>query len=695
MPHRDDIQGLRAVAVLLVVLAHAGVPFLRGGYIGVDVFFVLSGFLVTGILLSEAERNGRISLVGFYARRARRILPAAALTLAVTDIAASLLLNFVRARDAVGDGVWASFFLANFHFGQATDYFARDQPPSPFEHYWTLAVEEQFYVVWPAVVALLVVGVAALRARRRSVGAHTARRLLFAVIVAVTVASLGWSVHATSVDPAPAYFSTLTRVWELSLGAALAVAAPSMTKLDTHACAVLGWLGLAGIAAAAVAFSPETPFPGYAALLPAGAAMLLLAAGVSSHCPRLSVGRVLSLLPLRYLGDRSYAFYLWHWPVLVIAAQYAGHALSLAANLALLAGAFLLSVVTYRFFENPIRRSTRTGKLKALVSPATAAAALLVALLTLQLANGTAAEFEASAASVRPVALHEQAASPARVPKPLPAVVAAVRAAQRGAPIPAPLTPSVSNLRGDLYSFPDGCTPAWTETSSKRLCRMGATSSGKTLVVFGDSHAQMWMPPILRLAQPDGWVVVPFVKLGCIPDFWKAKGGTDQRGRCGDWVRWAKQQAAALRPQVTLVIGSWAATRPWKPPVRGVASLTAVMKRFSARVIILADAPHQRVNPTDCLLARDSTMKTCTTTATPADFRADNAIATAARKRGIGFVRTRGWFCTPASAKGRNELCPLVINQTITSTDRGHIGQTYASELAQPFRAAFLRALLS
>ena len=159
MRHRSDIQGLRAVAVLLVALGHAGVPVLKGGYVGVDVFFVLSGFLITGLLLSEALENGRVSLVRFYARRARRILPAAVLTLVVTTIAAQHLLNFVRARDVVTDGIWASFFAANVHFAAlGSDYFQQGQPPSPIQHFWSLSVEEQFYLVWPSLLALALYG---------------------------------------------------------------------------------------------------------------------------------------------------------------------------------------------------------------------------------------------------------------------------------------------------------------------------------------------------------------------------------------------------------------------------------------------------------------------------------------------------------------------------------------------------------
>ena len=158
--HRNDIQGLRAIAVLLVVLCHAGVPGVTGGYVGVDVFFVLSGFLITGVLLSGVSKSRWHSLVEFYSRRARRILPAAALTLVATDIAAYGLLNLVRAKQTMQDSVSAALFTANIHFAnQGTNYFAQGQPPSPLQHFWSLAVEEQFYLVWPVILALVVLGI--------------------------------------------------------------------------------------------------------------------------------------------------------------------------------------------------------------------------------------------------------------------------------------------------------------------------------------------------------------------------------------------------------------------------------------------------------------------------------------------------------------------------------------------------------
>jgi peptidoglycan/LPS O-acetylase OafA/YrhL len=680
---RDDLQGLRAVAVLLVVLHHADVPALPGGYVGVDVFFVLSGFLITGILLSGARQHGRVSFAEFYVRRARRIIPAAALTLLATVIAAYYLLNVVRARQAVSDSIWATLFAANVHFGRLeSDYFAQDQPASPVQHFWTLAVEEQFYLVWPVLCSLVLFGIVfGLRRRRARRGiTRSALHRLFVVTVLVAIASLAYSIHSTEVEPAGAYFSTTARAWELSLGALLAIVAAGATRIPAGLRVGMGWLGLAGIGCAAVVFSESTPFPGYAALLPTVGAALVIAAGLAPQKLRFGVGHVLSLAPLRYVGDRSYTLYLWHWPVLIIAIQYVGHDLSVGAKMFLALGAFLLSVVTYALFENPIRHMRRPAALGPVLCPASVAAALAVAVFTLGLLDGKIARMDAAAASVRPAALVTEKVVPTRS-RPLPAVVAAVEAARREAPLPSPLTPPIGDLRGDFYTYPEGCVASGGDSSSRRICRLGDPAGAKTLLIIGDSHAQMWMPTVLRMAQWDRWVVVPLVKIGCIPGRWNRSGT-----RCGAWYRWAKRRAATLRPDVTLIVGSWAGTKTPDPDIRAVALLSNEMKRVSASVIVLGDAPHQRLNPVDCLLARDATMRTCTTRATDVNLRADDAIAAGTRASRVGFIDTRGWFCA-------HLLCPLVVNQTIVWVDRGHISMTYARQLAQPFRTAFRREL--
>jgi peptidoglycan/LPS O-acetylase OafA/YrhL len=658
---RSELQGLRAVAVLLVVLDHDGLPFLQGGYVGVDVFFVLSGYLITGLLLRQARRDGRIRLTDFYVRRARRILPAAVLTLVATDLAAHHFLNLVRAREAVSDSVWAGFFMANVHFArEGSDYFAQGQPPSPVQHYWTLAVEEQFYLLWPVLlVALLAVPLL--------------RRRLLWIVLAAAGASLAWSIHSTASDGTYAYFSTATRAWELALGAALAILAPTLRG-------AAAWVGLAFICIAAVAFSSSTAFPGYAALLPTVGAALVIAAAPGS------ASRLLSLAPFRYVGDRSYAFYLWHWPVLVIAAEYAGHDLSAAVRLGLLAGAFGLSILSYALYENPIRQMRWRPQTGALLWPASAAVILAVAVPILVSLNAKATRISNAAAAVHPAQLGRQTAAKRDSWKPLPAVAAAVAAAGRNAAVPWPLKPAVTDLHNDFYAFPSGCAAGKNQTSST-ICHLGASNAAKTIAVIGDSHAQMWMPTILRMAKRDGWQVVPLVKVGCVPTKWLH---TKDWG-CTVWYQWALGQAAKLHPQVTLLAASWADDPHPAAALKAVSAAMGRVKRFSATTIVLGDSPHQHRNPADCLLASGSTMRTCTARASLAELQTDASVAAAAAKHGVGFVKVTGWFCARASSVA--VLCPLVVNKTISWIDLGHISETYGLELSTPFRNAFRREL--
>jgi len=277
---RLDIQGLRAIAVMLVVLCHAGMPLFAGGYVGVDVFFVISGFLITGWLVRRVEQEGRVPFAAFYAARARRILPAAALVLVVTAIASRFFLNYVRALSALHDCVWATFFAANVRFARVgTDYFSQTDPSSPVQQFWTLAVEEQLYLAWPALLAIVLLGVR--RLRGGSALAPQNRALVIAVVGGLVGASFAWSCWLTSHEQTLAYFSTLTRGWELGVGALLALAAPSVGPRAARRHDLLVPLGLGGIAISTLAYSATTPFPGYAALLPVASTAMILPLGSS------------------------------------------------------------------------------------------------------------------------------------------------------------------------------------------------------------------------------------------------------------------------------------------------------------------------------------------------------------------------------------------------------------------------------
>ena len=675
------------MAVLLVALTHAGVGFVPGGFVGVDVFFVLSGFLITGLLLAEARANGSVSLIDFYVRRARRILPAAALTLLVTDVAAFYLLNFVRARDAVQDSLYAAGFSANFRFAaRGIDYFAQGQPPSPLLHYWSLSVEEQFYLVWPAVLSVVLFGAAL--GRRRPARALRLRRLLL-VVVSLAAVSLCWSVHQTATLPAAAYFSPLTRAWELGLGAALAVGAPSLARVPSPVRLVAGWAGLLAIGAAAAGFTAQTPFPGFAALLPTIGTALAIAAGIGSTHSRLAAERVLALRPMCIVGDRSYAFYLWHWPVLILAAGYAGHELPLPVKLGLLVGAFLLSCASYALVENPIRRRARSRTATGAVFGVSMAAVLGSAVLCLGAIDREQQRFEtpsASAALAAPAAL-VSARITVGADGALRDVVAAVQAAQRGDPIPSGLTPPIDHL-GSIpaeYAMPHGCISQDTNPkSTSKICRVGRPESRKLIVLIGDSHAMMWLPAVLEMAWQDDWAVVPLLRTGCMPNRWVTGEGP---ASCRAWYRWAIGQARLLHPTVILVGGSI----PERPSPLATAAVDGVIATASAlrsygTVVVIGDPEALSQTPADCLLSRNASMATCTTTWPPSTLRLYDAVRAGAKHVGVGFLATRGFFCFERE-------CPAVIGNTIAYRDSNHITAAYSAQLAGPFRTAFQQAL--
>jgi len=678
---RTDIQGLRAVAVLLVVLAHAHVPFVPGGFVGVDVFFVLSGFLITGLLLAEARKNGSVSLLEFYVRRARRILPAAALTLLVTNVAVYFVLNFVRAREAVQDDLQAAAFSANFRFAaRGVDYFAQNAPPSPVLHYWSLSVEEQFYFVWPLLLSLALFGIAVLR---RGTVICRERRLI-AVVLLVTAASLGWSIHLTATNPTAAYFSPFARAWELGLGASVAVCASVLARTPAAARMAMGWAGVVAIGVAAVVFSEKTPFPGSAGLLPTVGTALAIIAGMGSGSGTrgLSVSRLLSLRPMLIVGDRSYAFYLWHWPVLILAGYLAGGELSASAKLALVAGAFLLSCISYALIENPIHRKVRGRKTTALVVAVCMAGVLATAGASLAGIDRAQQRFEGPGAAVAPLRFGSSEASTEGGA--LPSVIAAVAAARSGAAIPSPLAPGFDHLKGPggSYGLGNDCIGHNRSSVSKtKICRLG---SGRRLVVLmGDSHALMWLPAVRETARRAHWKVVPLIRLGCMPAKWTSRYGN---ASCKAWYRWAISQVRRLRPRITFLGGS--VDEQMTPFTQAAISgmVTAEQTLRGQGAVVIGDPEGLDQDPVDCLLAANASMATCTTTWPASDLVAYDEIARRVHQAGGRFLRTRGFVAYQRQS-------PAVIDDTIVWADSSsHLTYAYSAHIAAAFQAGLRSA---
>jgi peptidoglycan/LPS O-acetylase OafA/YrhL len=677
-----------------------------GGFVGVDVFFVISGFLITQLLLREIKQTGRVSLGGFYARRARRILPAASLVVVVTVLSSVLLLGYVRAAAVVRDSVWAAFFAANVKFGRDnTDYFSADNPPSPLQHFWSLAVEEQFYLVWPAVLVGIVAGVAAVRRRsaeraalsrgggrrRRRTRLVTVHRTTLLVLGVIAGGSLAWSVWLTDHNPAGAYFSTTARAWELGVGAGCATLAPRTARLRGRIADAMAWCGLLSIALSVVIYSETTPFPGYAAMAPVvGTALLIATQGGTAHRgPRL----LLTNLVARRLGDWSYSLYLWHWPLLVVAAGHVGRPLALDESLLLVVAAVALSAATYALVENPMRRAR-------LLSAATVRGlAVYPAALALSLGAAIVAQQQIDREALAAAAVPGVTTSnfgPARVPEfrlskdPTVALVqASVMAALNERDVPGHLSPPLLGLQHDVADVGE-CDYS---TGIRDLCERGVVGSDKVLVAFGDSHARAWIPALESIAERTGYAAYYLVKQGCNPGQVVPDVGSGPYTGCVEWRDWAIEEIERLQPDLVFIADDL-------PPAvvqdgRSVddphvvadaveAGLEQTVRQLApsvGRVVMAGDGPGMPELPGDCLSARGATLGDCVFRRGERAKLLFQAERDAAVATGVDFVNPLRWFCYRG-------WCPAVVGSTVTYRDTEHITTAYAEQLADPLRRA-------
>ena len=338
---RPDIQGLRAIAVLLVVIVHAQLPLLYGGFFGVDIFFVISGFVITGLLLRERSATGKTRILAFYGRRARRIIPAAMFVIVVSVVAERVFIGASAANFAGSQARWASIFLANF-WGAGHENILSPRA-APLGAYWSLAVEEQFYLVYPMLMIVVVTVVRGLSLRVK----------LGILLGAIATASFAWSVVSSSgLGTLSSYTSPFTHAWELAVGGLLAVVAGWATRFPLVLATSITWAGLGAIVLAAAIVKAPSDYPGYIAALPVAGTALVILGGTAA--PRWGAEALLKLAPLKWLGLWSFSIYLWHYPILTVARQRWGH-LTVTTNLLLALAAVVLAAGTYFAIENPIR----------------------------------------------------------------------------------------------------------------------------------------------------------------------------------------------------------------------------------------------------------------------------------------------------------------------------------------------------
>ncbi|HWC24452.1 MAG TPA: acyltransferase family protein [Flexivirga sp.] len=659
-PVRTDIQALRALSVLLVVGYHLWPGRLTGGFIGVDVFFVISGFLITGQLAREADRTGRISLVTFWTRRAFRLLPAALLVIVLTTLAMFAWAGENVWRAGLQQALGSAFYVQNWVLSStATDYLSSSDPPTAFQHFWSLSVEEQFYLVLP----LLLVAVLAVSSRR------TWRARFVVVLGAGTLASLAWSVHLTATNSAAAYFVTTTRAWEFGIGALLALLGQARLHKVPPAVA---WVGLAGILVAAWEFTAGTAFPGYAAALPTVGGALVLATVRHDRV----WNAVADSRPVQLIGDASYSIYLWHWPILTVAPWVAGHSLGFVPRAVILLGSIGIGWASTRFIEAPLQPHgavTWRGRSGAVVIGGVVTA-LVIGTGGLGMVQHDAAQSRQRVAAVL------AGADPC---------VGAPALGRSGCAVSAELTPDLASLPKD-----DGNrAKCWASQGDPSLhtCTLGATTGAKVhALAIGDSHNNSLIPAYAKAATELGWRIDVAGKAGCYLTTAEIPVVDRDRAACHSW-RHRMLDRIVKDPGIDLVIvtrkESGDATST--PADRGHTEqgMETAWKRLTAsgkRVIVLQDVPQAQQDTLDCV-ARSGAAggKDCALRQSAA-FPAYEAQERAARGMpGVTFVNVEDLYC-------RHGSCPPVIGGVPVFFNPGHVSKTFAatlgSELATKLR---------
>ncbi|MCI0159186.1 acyltransferase [Leifsonia shinshuensis] len=671
---RPEIQALRAVAVLGVVVYHFFPAQLPGGYAGVDVFFVISGFLITGHLMRELTSSGRISLGAFYARRARRLLPAAFLVLAASAVLAVTLLgphHWQRVAIEIGA---SALYIENWALAQAAvDYLSpTTEILSPVQHYWSLSVEEQFYLVWPLLLLVVWLLAAKLSASHR-------QYVLMVTLATVFTASLALSIVQTATAPSLAYFATTTRAWEFAAGGLLALL---LRESDARPVArsLLSWLGLAAIAVCFFVFDDRTPFPGYTALLPVVGTALVIAAG----SPRLwwSPRAAMAVRPVRYLGDVSYSLYLWHWPLAIAVVALVtdpGPVIRFAA----VALSLVLAAATRRFVESPAQRARfLTSKRPRFTLGVTAVAmALIVASVggaIWSIGRATASDLKNAALTVR------------ESPPCLGAAAVAEGCSIEGSG--SPPIPGVLAAAGDAAVTPE----CWGHAHLSQLivCSAGpAEHPALRVALVGDSHANNYQDTLEVLAREYGWRVDFIGKSSCPWSTIEREYSAAWNTSCQSWVRSLTEHV--LTGGYDLVITSSAVGDSWKAtPGRtveqsladGFVGTWSPVAAAGIPIVAIKDIPRAMPGYLDCIHAHPTTATTaCALPQGEAFAGYDAQSAAAERVKGVTVLDYTRYFCQ----SGR---CPAVIGGVIVYRNNDHLTGTYAATLAPMLRSDVLTA---
>lgn len=674
--HRGDIEGLRAIAVALVLAYHAGVSFASGGFIGVDVFFVLSGFLITRSLMSEAEQHGRIDLPSFYARRARRLLPASVLVLAATAVGVRALLPVTMWKDFGGDVIASAAYVVNWRLAsRSVDYLAEGVVTSPVQHFWSLAIEEQYYFLWPL---LIIAGlVVAARGRWRLGGV-----LAVLLVLVVLVPSITWSVRLTSSEPARAFFDTGTRLWELGIGALAAIAAPQVaTWGGRRSRTLLRAAGLGTILLMAVVIDETSPWPGWSALGVVLPTAVVVLAGGTTHD---GVDRLLGLRPLQRMGALSYSLYLWHWPPLaILSARWGG--LTTGQALAITGLSFLPAWLSYTYVENPLRYrpSLRASPRRSLglggglsIAGVAAGIAVVIAIPEVPDAGMTAS---AAASDTRPSGA--QALSGGAQDADL---LATLGPASDGV---TPLPAHAAEDRPRTYA--DGCHVRFPY-SEPIVCVYGIESSDVHVAVVGDSKAGQWINAIEELGLRHGWRISNITKSSCALSTTLQEHDHRPFQACLTWNQRVLQLLADDPPDLVITSQGVEQAYPGEAGAGRDVMLDGMLDTYrriedlGSNLLVLTDNPNPPIRIPECVVTHPDDLRRCAFDRSEARSGRD-ILLEAARAGNHDVVDTREFICPTAT-------CLPVIGDVLVYRD-SHLTSTYVQTTVSALEPGVLDAL--
>jgi peptidoglycan/LPS O-acetylase OafA/YrhL len=661
---RPEIQALRAFAVLAVVLYHLWPLRLTGGFVGVDVFFVVSGFLITAHLVRELAATGSIRLGQFWARRARRLLPASFLVLAFTAVATLVAVPVGRWQQFFREIGASALYIENWALASdSVNYLAADNAASPVQHYWSLGVEEQLYAVWP----LLLLGVALLLRRRISV----LPAALITSVSLVLVLSLIYSSVLVAAGSATAYFVTPGRVWEFAAGGLLAFAVAQLHRIPAVIAASLSWLGWIGLTATVILFDSSTPFPGHGALPPVIFTLLIIAAG--SPSVRWSPTVIARVRPIQWLGGVSYSAYLWHWPAIILIPFALNRALSTTDKFGILLLTLALAGLTTQFVENPIRfagwstQMTPRGVLAgALALSITFVAGSVAVSTTVQGLNDVAL----AAVTEREVELAECFGARSLIN---------IECAK--VDLPLGFVPTVAAAFSDRPEISSEECRTETTDPQVKVCTFGVPG-GTRVALIGDSHAASWFPALEELAEKHGWELTTYYKGACGFTIADRLGSNDEQvSSCLEWNDRLANILQNVEPfdvaiTVTSAMANFVDRDGQQTPEAAIAGFHGAwqpLREAGTTIVPIRDLPLLTETGETCQQANADDPTVCAQTRERALSLNDYAMSAAQEWR-IPIIDMTNYFCD-------EEMCSIVTGGVLVYRDSHNFTATYARSL--------------